>query len=92
MLRGLISGTVVRVEDGNREPAWAPANGTTRLAERVLSLFAVDYLVRPGDYETRLTICATCKQVSFDGPCSAHPTRKSIRRYTLPYPGLEAGF
>lgn len=97
VLRALISGSVARVEDGYREPTWAPAAGTTRLADRVLSLFAVDYLVRPGDYENDLAICATCSYVSFDpsarkrGLCPAHTsTRPSVRRFTLPYPGLEA--
>lgn len=99
VLRALIAGSVARVEDGYREPTWAPAAGTTRLADRVLSLFAVDYLLRPGDYESDLAICTTCSYVSFDpsakkrGYCPAHaPAPASGRRFTLPYPGLEAGF
>lgn len=99
VLRALIAGSVARVEDGYREPTWAPAAGTTRLADRVLSLFAVDYLLREGDYENELAICTTCSYVSFDaaakkrGFCPAHtPAPSSGRRFTIPYPGLEAGF
>lgn len=96
VLRALISGTVVRCEDGYREPAWAPAAGTTRLADRVMSLFAVDYLVRGGDYESDLAVCPTCSHIAFDagqrrrGFCPVHaPGPMSIRRPTLPYPGME---
>lgn len=99
VLRALISGTVSRVEDGYSEPTWAPTGGTTRLADRVLSLFAVDYLVRPGDYEAELSVCPTCAHVAFDmtsrkrGFCPMHAAPLSSRkRFTLPYPGLEAGF
>lgn len=99
VLRALIAGTVSRVEDGYSEPAWAPTSGTTRLADRVLSLFAVDYLVRPGDYEADLSVCPTCSHVAFDagsrrrGFCALHAAPPSSRkRFTIPYPGLEAGF
>jgi hypothetical protein len=98
VLRALIAGSVSRVEDGYSQPTWAPAAGTTRLADRVLSLFAVDYLVRPGDYENDLTICRNCSHVGFDpgsrkrGFCPIHaPAPSSGRRFTIPYPGLEAG-
>jgi len=95
VLRALISGSVMRCVDGYREPAWAPTASTTRLADRVLSLFAVDYLSRPGEYETDLAVCPTCTYVSFDararrrGCCSLHapPVRKGL---TMPYPGLPA--
>lgn len=96
VLRALIAGSVVRCEDGYGEPAWAPAAGTTRLADRVLSLFAVDYLVRPGDYESDLAVCPTCSHIAFDasqrrrGFCTLHqPAPKSARRLTIPYPGME---
>jgi hypothetical protein len=100
VLRALISGSVARVEDGYREPTWAPAAGTTRLADRVLSLFAVDYLLREGDYDSDLAICTACSYVGFDavarkrGFCPAHaaPSLHSTRRFTIPYPGLETGF
>jgi hypothetical protein len=96
VLRALIAGSVARVEDGYREPTWAPAAGTARLADRVLSLFAVDYLLREGDYQSGLAICTACSCVSFDavarkrGFCPAHApaSTHSTRRFTIPYPGL----
>ena len=99
VLRALISGTVIRCEDALREPAWAPTGEAPRLADRVLSLFAVDYLARPGDYESALAVCTTCESVDFDptlrqrGACR-HGLGLSARaprsRLTLPYPPLEA--
>lgn len=95
VLRALISGSVARCEDGCGEPAWAPVGGTRRLADRVLSLFAVDYLVRPGDYETDLAICPRCSYVAFDavarrrGFCSDHAVPVYRKGHTVPYPGLE---
>lgn len=98
VLRGLIAGTVVRCEDGSGEPAWAPTGSATRLADRVLSLFAVDYLARPGDYEALLSVCPKCEAVSFDesarrrGVCQHHaPQTHSLTaprgRSTLPWLG-----
>ena len=43
-----------------------------RLADRVLSLFAADYLMRPQDYRARLSVCDHCHAVSFTGECR-HP-------------------
>lgn len=43
-----------------------------RLADRVLSLFAADYLMRRNDYRTKLTVCDDCHQVTFAGECR-HP-------------------
>ncbi|MBX3228590.1 MAG: hypothetical protein KIT84_08050 [Labilithrix sp.] len=95
VLRALIAGTVTRCEDGLREPAWAPVRGASmRLADRVLSLFAVDYLVRPGDYETDLSICASCSSITFDAYarrrdyCSLHAPQPARKGLTVPYPGL----
>jgi hypothetical protein len=46
---------------------WIPLDRPRmRLAERVRSLFAADYLLRPQDYERDLTICAKCEGVVFD--------------------------
>jgi hypothetical protein len=98
VLRALISGSVIRCEDALGEPAWAPTNEATRLADRVLSLFAVDYLAQPGDYESALSVCAKCEAVSFDesvrrrGQCHHHGTHSllSRRRNTLPFPPLGA--
>ena len=99
VLRALIAGTVIRCEDCLGEPAWAPTGEAARLADRVLSLFAVDYLARPGEYETELSVCATCESVAFDGatrrrgPCThglQHSVLAARPRSTLPYPPLGA--
>lgn len=98
VLRALIAGTVVRCEDGSGEPAWAPTTAATRLADRVLSLFAVDYLARPIDYETNLFVCSTCEVVSFKATQSCEACQPAalcgqsltMPRHTLPYPPLGA--
>jgi hypothetical protein len=76
----LYAGHVTRCLDGEGRAGWAPFNAPTmRLADRVLSLVAADYLVRPEDYETNLSVCRFCERVSFDldtkkrGACQAHP-------------------
>ena len=63
-------------DDGD---AWAPVDGIRmRLTDRVLSLFAVDYLIRPVDYASDLLACLACGAVAFDasarssGSCGAH--------------------
>ena len=99
VLRALIAGTVVRCEDSTREPTWAPTGEASRLADRVLSLFAVDYLVRPADYESELSVCSVCETVVFDadtharGGCN-HGLQQSAlaprRHSTLPYPPIGA--
>jgi hypothetical protein len=100
VLRALISGSVVRCEDAHHEPSWAPTAEVSRLADRVLSLFAVDYLARGADYETQLFICRQCENVCFDelarttGLCHEHGAGVSLTaprgRHTLPYPPLGA--
>ena len=49
---------------------WVPlASSRMLLADRVLSLFAADFLVRPWDYEHSLFVCS-CNKVRFvDVPC-----------------------
>lgn len=99
VLKALIAGTVVRCEDGRSEPAWAPTGEASRLADRVLSLFAVDYLARPGDYESDLFVCTKCETVVFDeiarsrNVCDhgVHHSALAPRRHsTLPYPPIGA--
>lgn len=71
-------GFVVRCEDARQIEGWVPASTARRLADRVLSLFAADYLVRPQDYENDLAVCRKCGVVEFDaiararGICSGH--------------------
>lgn len=71
-------GFVVRCEDARQIEGWVPSSTARRLADRVLSLFAADYLVRPQDYESMLAVCRKCGVVEFDavsrarGVCARH--------------------
>jgi hypothetical protein len=72
-------GALSRVEDETGRVGLVPNEAPTqRLVERILSLIASDYVARPLDYEDRVTICATCRTVTFDadarefGDCGAH--------------------
>jgi hypothetical protein len=96
----LATGIVIRCEDTSESPGWAPTRTAQRLADRVLSLFAADYLTQPGDYELELSICSLCRTVSFDvearlrgtcnrhwAPAAARPSAacSALERATLPY-------
>lgn len=70
---------LARVEDETGRAGLVPNEvPTQRLVERILSLIAADYVARPLDYEDRVTVCATCKTVTFDaharesGDCGSH--------------------
>ena len=97
VLKALISGSVVRCEDASNEPTWAPGQAT-RLADRVLSLFATDDLTRPGDYEAELFVCLDCESVVFDADtrrqdvCPNHSVASvaGARHPTLPFPPMGA--
>ena len=63
---------VTRCRDATGDFGWIPVAPTRmRLADRVLSLLAVDYLARPECYEEALAICATCGVIAFDGAARA---------------------
>lgn len=64
-------GFVVRCEDARQIEGWVPSSTARRLADRVLSLFAADYLVRPHDYDSELAVCRKCGVVEFDPICRA---------------------
>jgi hypothetical protein len=90
----LSSGFVARCEDRGQVAGWVPTSDARRLADRVLSLLAVDYLTRPADYELELVVCAQCKTVEFDavararGVCNRHGNSMFVprgRTSTLPY-------
>lgn len=89
----LASGFVARCEDRGQVAGWVPTSDARRLADRVLSLFAADYLSRPGHYEHDLSVCRICKTVDFDavshdrGVCHRHGSGMFMpsRRNTLPY-------
>jgi hypothetical protein len=73
--------TIIPTLDGFWIPLDAPR---MRLRDRVLALFAADYLLRPRDYKS-LAICARCERVVFDpaagqtGQCGAHRIRGFVR-------------
>lgn len=87
-------GFVVRCEDERGRHGWAPSTEARRLADRVLSLFAADFLARPAEFETEISVCGTCRTVDFDGfarlrgVCHRHGSGffyPQERRVTLPY-------
>ncbi len=90
----LASGFVVRAEDRNGRVGWVPTTAARRLADRVLSLFAVDYLTRPTDYDTDMSYCPVCDTLTFDviarerGTCHRHGSGVYMprgRQTTMPY-------
>lgn len=91
----LSNGFVARCEDKAHVAGWVPTTDARRLADRVMSLLAADYLTRATDYETELSICSHCSYVEFDavarmrGICHRHGSGlfipKTIRRSTWPY-------
>ncbi|MDB4941432.1 MAG: hypothetical protein JWP97_966 [Labilithrix sp.] len=80
------AGFVARCEDKQHVSGWVPTSDARRLADRVLSLLAVDYLTRPADYDTELSVCSHCTNVEFDGfsrmrgLCSRHGNSMFVPR------------
>jgi hypothetical protein len=75
----IAAGFVYRCQDAAGASGWvAVAQPQMRLADRVLSLVAADYLFRPQDYETRLYVCTACGRFEMDATrapanlCAAH--------------------
>jgi hypothetical protein len=71
---GAVDSLVEHTFDGSteHEASWVPlAPSRMRLADRLLSLLAVDYLTRPEDYESKLFICSRCTLVGFDAAARA---------------------
>lgn len=65
--RAVTSGWVARAADADGALGWVPvAKPTMRLKARILSLVAADYMMRPDDYATLLTICNRCERAVFD--------------------------
>jgi hypothetical protein len=78
----LSAGHVYRAQDAYGAQGWVPvAQPRMRLADRVLSLVAADYLLRPVDYEGAFMTCAVCGRADFDldrvadGTCAEHGRR-----------------
>ncbi|WP_394822010.1 hypothetical protein [Pendulispora albinea] len=85
------AGSIMRSRHGNGEMGYIPVDWPRmRLEDRVMSLFAVDALIRARDYERRLSICGRCGAVSFDdaarerGFCDLHPDRMRYDSGILP--------
>ena len=81
----LHAGYVRRSRDTAGRAGYVPVDHERmRLSDRVLSLAAVDYLMRPSDYLALLTVCKVCEKITFDphtrarGLCHAHAP--SLRR------------
>jgi hypothetical protein len=67
VFRAVRSGLVMRCEDSAGGGGWVPtATPRMRLGERLQSLIAVDFLTRPEDYESLLSLCGRCGAVEFD--------------------------
>jgi hypothetical protein len=63
---------LMRCEDTQSHCGWLPiAKSNMRLADRVQSLIAVDFLTRPEDYESQLSLCSRCGTVEFDAMARA---------------------
>jgi hypothetical protein len=90
-------GALARVEDETGRTGLVPNEAPAqRLVERILSLIASDYVARPLDYEDRVTICATCKTVTFDpharesGDCGGHRASYSGVRPRFDFDAVDA--
>lgn len=74
----IAAGFVARCEDAQSVAGWVPTSLARRLVDRLHALIAVDFLTRPRDYETQLSICQDCSTVGFDelarrrGRCHRH--------------------
>ncbi|HEY2514642.1 MAG TPA: hypothetical protein VGI39_27445 [Polyangiaceae bacterium] len=65
--RAILAGHVVRTRDAKGRGGWTAVDAPRmRLSDRVVSLAAVDYLMRPADYLALLSVCGVCQAVSFD--------------------------
>jgi len=72
--------------NANGEGAWiAGCPDDATLAHAVPSLFVADWLLRPKDYSSSMTICARCTAVVFDpgarsrGDCGLHDGERPLR-------------
>ncbi|MDB4995096.1 MAG: hypothetical protein JWM74_2528 [Myxococcaceae bacterium] len=90
----LTAGSILRSQHDDGEAGFIPVDWPRmRLEDRVMSLFAVDCLMRGADYATKLVVCRRCKRVSFDekahavGLCDLHyrpvPRSSGVRLKTV---------
>lgn len=75
-----------RIEDCNGDRGFVPNEAVPQhLSDRVLSLIAADYIVRPFDYEDRVAVCCNCGVMTFgpnaraDRDCGTHRSPSGIR-------------
>jgi hypothetical protein len=75
-----------RIEDYRGDRGFVPNEAVPQhLSERVLSLIAADYIVRPFDYEDRVAVCRSCGVMTFsenariDRDCGVHRSPSGIR-------------
>lgn len=93
----LAANFVLRCEDARHAVGWVPTGEARRLADHVLSLFAVDLLCRPEDYEHELFVCPACENVVFDagardrGVCFHHSSIITIGEGPSTLPDLPEG-
>ena len=72
-VRPLIRDQIIRSAPRGGEAVWFPVDRVRlSLGRRVLSLFAVDKLVRPEDYVTPFALCARCGSVLIGQQERAH--------------------
>jgi hypothetical protein len=91
--RAVNAGYLIRTRDAHGRGGWAPVDSPGMLlADRILSLVSVDYLMRPADYLALLSVCGLCQAVSFDaqvrvrGQCGAH--KHSTGKIAIPRPAV----
>jgi len=77
-------GLITPAEDELGTSVWVPVDvAGLRLHDRVRALFAVDYLLSPGDYQESFFVCHRCERVLFDaeakwmGFCRMHLTQSA---------------
>jgi hypothetical protein len=78
---------IIPALDASGDSFWIPLDRRKmQLRERVLSLFAADYLLHPVEYAGDLIVCPTCEAIVFDakaralGQCGAHRTSGFLDR------------
>jgi hypothetical protein len=74
-------GGILPTRTSDDADAWAPVDVLRmRLTDRVLSLFAADYLIRPVDYASDLVACLACGAVAFDATARSSASCRAHRR------------
>ncbi len=87
-------GLVVRCEDETLNEGWIPVDVPgARLRDRILSLWAADYLCATEEYEGYLGLCEVCEAASFEpllrarGRCKDHNPSQSAHHIEVNWLG-----